>query len=47
VGRISPHYFVQDGVVPRTRPAEALSRIRDLADDAGLRVANVFHTAVR
>ena len=43
VGRISPDYFVQDGVVPRTRLAEALARIGALADDAGLRVANVFH----
>jgi glycolate oxidase len=43
VGRISPDYFVQDGVVPRTRLAEALTRIGELADEAGLRVANVFH----
>jgi glycolate dehydrogenase FAD-linked subunit len=43
VGRISPNYFVQDGVVPRTRLAEALSRIAALGDEAGLRVANVFH----
>ncbi|MBZ4017636.1 FAD-linked oxidase C-terminal domain-containing protein, partial [Streptomyces purpurogeneiscleroticus] len=43
VGRISPNYLVQDGVVPRTRLAEALTRIAELADAAGLRVANVFH----
>jgi glycolate oxidase len=43
MGRISPHYFVQDGVVPRTRLAEVLRRIQALADEAGLRVANVFH----
>jgi len=43
VGRISPNYFVQDGVVPRTRLTEALTRIGELADEAGLRVANVFH----
>ncbi|MFF4761338.1 FAD-binding oxidoreductase [Streptomyces sp. NPDC001292] len=43
VGRISPDYLVQDGVVPRTRLAEALTRIARLADEAGLRVANVFH----
>ncbi|OLT23131.1 glycolate oxidase subunit GlcD [Pseudonocardia sp. CNS-139] len=43
MGRISPSYFVQDGVVPRTRLAEALARIGALADEAGLRVANVFH----
>jgi glycolate oxidase len=43
VGRISPDYFVQDGVVPRTRLAEVLGRIAEMADEAGLRVANVFH----
>ena len=43
VGRISPDYFVQDGVVPRTRLAEVLARIAEMGDEAGLRVANVFH----
>ena len=43
VGRISPDYFVQDGVVPRTRLAEVLGRIGQMGDEAGLRVANVFH----
>jgi glycolate oxidase len=43
VGRLSPNYFVQDGVVPRTRLGEALARIAAMADEARLRVANVFH----
>ena len=43
MGRISPNYFVQDGVVPRTRLAEALARIVQLGAAASLRVANVFH----
>ncbi|SHK96430.1 glycolate oxidase [Pseudonocardia thermophila] len=43
VGRISPDYFVQDGVVPRTRLAETLDRIAAMSRSAGLRVANVFH----
>ncbi|MCU1627839.1 MAG: D-lactate dehydrogenase (cytochrome) [Pseudonocardia sp.] len=43
VGRISPDYFVQDGVVPRTRLAEVLGRIADMGSEAGIRVANVFH----
>jgi glycolate oxidase len=43
VGRISPDYFVQDGVVPRTRLAEVLGRIAEMGEQAGLRVANVFH----
>src|SRR5215211_9294976 len=41
--RISPHYFVQDGVIPRTRLSEALRRIDELADEYGMKVANVFH----
>lgn len=43
MGRISPDYFVQDGVIPRTRLAEVLNRMQEMADEAGLRVANVFH----
>lgn len=43
MGRISRDYFVQDGVIPRTRLGEALARIQQMADAAGLRVANVFH----
>ncbi len=43
VGRISPDYFVQDGVVPRTRLAEVLDRIAEMGAEAGIRVANVFH----
>ena len=43
MGRISPSYFVQDGVVPRTRLGEALQRIGAMGEEAGLRVANVFH----
>jgi len=43
VGRISPAYFVQDGVIPRTRLPQVLAEISRLADEFGLRVANVFH----
>jgi glycolate oxidase len=43
MGRISPNYFVQDGVIPRTRLPEVLSRIDELATEYGLLVANVFH----
>jgi glycolate dehydrogenase FAD-linked subunit len=43
MGRISPSYFVQDGVVPRTRLTEVLDTIAGLADEYGLKVANVFH----
>jgi glycolate oxidase len=43
MGRISPNYYVQDGVVPRTRLPEVLRRIGALSAQAGLRVGNVFH----
>jgi glycolate oxidase len=43
MGRIAPAYYVQDGVIPRTRLAEVLRRIDDLATGYQLRVANVFH----
>src|SRR5947209_12433098 len=43
MGRISPNYYVQDGVIPRTRLPEVLRRIDELSAEHGLRVANVFH----
>src|SRR3954453_14245903 len=43
MGRISPNYFVQDGVIPRTKLPEVLGRIEDLAREYDLIVANVFH----
>jgi glycolate oxidase len=43
VGRISPDYIVQDGVIPRTALPEVLRAIADLSASSGVRVANVFH----
>ena len=43
VGRISPDYIVQDGVIPRTALPEVLRRIGALSAAHGVRVANVFH----
>jgi glycolate oxidase len=43
VGRISPDYIVQDGVVPRTALGEVLHQIAALSAASGIRVANVFH----
>jgi glycolate oxidase len=43
MGRISTDYYVQDGVIPRTRLPEVLERIEELSREYGLRVANVFH----
>ena len=43
VGRISPNYMVEDGVIPRSEIARVLREIGRMASEAGLRVANVFH----
>ncbi|MGR6922678.1 FAD-linked oxidase C-terminal domain-containing protein [[Actinomadura] parvosata] len=43
VGRISPAYIVQDGVVPRTSLPAVLAAIDRLSAEHGIRVANVFH----
>lgn len=43
VGRLSPDFIVQDGVVPRSRLGEALRRIGEMSKETGFRVANVFH----
>ncbi|MCL2584345.1 MAG: FAD-binding protein [Streptosporangiales bacterium] len=43
VGRLSPSYIVQDGVVPRTALGDVLGRISAMSEETGIRVANVFH----
>jgi glycolate oxidase len=43
MGRVSTHYYVQDGVIPRTRLPEVLGRIDELSAEYGMPVANVFH----
>ncbi|HMD33359.1 MAG TPA: FAD-linked oxidase C-terminal domain-containing protein [Vicinamibacterales bacterium] len=43
MGRVSPNYYVQDGVIPRTKLPNVLRRIRDLEIRSGLRIGNVFH----
>ena len=43
MGRMSPSYYVQDGVIPRTKLPEVLRRIRELEKTSGLRIGNVFH----
>jgi glycolate oxidase len=43
MGRIATDYYVQDGVVPRTRLPAVLRQIEALSKKHGLRVGNVFH----
>ena len=43
VGRISPDYYCMDGTIPRHRLSDVLTRMAELSEQYGLRVANVFH----
>ncbi|HCH57509.1 MAG TPA: FAD-binding oxidoreductase [Rhodospirillaceae bacterium] len=43
VGRISPDYYCMDGTIPRHRLSDVLTRMTELSEQYGLRVANVFH----
>jgi glycolate oxidase len=43
LGRLAPNYYIQDGVVPRTRLVEVLGKVQALAKRENLLIANVFH----
>ncbi len=43
MGRISPDYYCMDGTIPRKMLGPVLTRITQLSEKYGLRVANVFH----
>ncbi len=43
IGRISPSYYVQDGVIPRTRIPETLRHIESVAKKYSLTIGNIFH----
>lgn len=43
IGRVSPSYYVQDGVIPRTRLPEMLEFIGEIEKKYGLRIGNIFH----
>jgi glycolate oxidase len=43
LGRLSPMYYVQDGVIPRTRLPETLRRIEEIARKYDLQIGNIFH----
>jgi len=43
VGRVSPSYYVQDGVVPRTQVAPTLRHIAEVSKRHGLQISNIFH----
>jgi glycolate oxidase len=43
IGRLSPSYCTQDGVVPRTKLPEILEFITSVGTRHGIRIVNVFH----
>jgi len=43
MGKLSPDYYGQDGVIPRTKLPEVLAEIETLGTKYGYKVANVFH----
>ena len=43
VGRVSPTYYVQDGVVPRTKIEPTLRYIGEVSRKYGLTISNIFH----
>jgi glycolate oxidase len=43
IGRLSPTFCTQDGVVPRTKLPHILRRITEIGSKYGIRIANVFH----
>ncbi len=43
IGRVSPTYYVQDGVVPRTKIAATLRRIGEVSEKYGITISNIFH----
>ncbi|MHB8345932.1 MAG: FAD-linked oxidase C-terminal domain-containing protein [Acidiferrobacterales bacterium] len=43
VGRLAPDYYCMDGTIPRKHLAQVLRSIGEMANEAGLDVANVFH----
>jgi glycolate oxidase len=43
IGRVTPTYYVQDGVVPRTQIAPTLRAIGEIGRKYGIKISNVFH----
>jgi glycolate oxidase len=43
MGALAPNYYVQDGVVPRSKLPEMMRRISEISRRFDLRIANVFH----
>jgi glycolate oxidase len=43
LGRLAPSNYVLDGVIPRSKLPQALRRIREIGDQYGFQIGNIFH----
>ncbi|MBI4525509.1 MAG: FAD-binding protein [Deltaproteobacteria bacterium] len=43
MGAVAPNYYVQDGVVPRSRLPEIMRFVGEVSERFGIKIANVFH----
>ena len=43
LGQIKPNYYLQDGVIPRTRLLEVLRTVTEVSERYDIPIANVFH----
>src|SRR5205809_6541513 len=43
LGRLAPSNYVLDGVIPRSKLPQALRRIRQIGDQYGFQIGNIFH----
>ena len=43
MGALAPNYYVQDGVVPRSKLPEMMHRVAEISKQYNFRIANVFH----
>jgi glycolate oxidase len=43
IGQISPTYYTQDGVIPRTKLSVTLRRIDEIGKKYGFEIGNIFH----
>ncbi|MDF1662824.1 MAG: FAD-linked oxidase C-terminal domain-containing protein [Planctomycetota bacterium] len=43
LGKLAPNYYIQDGVLPRSKLPELFPKIKAIGDKHGLQIANVFH----
>ena len=42
-GTIAPNYYLVDGVVPRTKLRDIMRQVREIGEELGLTIGNVFH----